>query len=496
MEFLSKFSISQKINFSFYISFAVMTLLIILPFTLIDNVSQTYNQDTKLYTKTQSFIYTINNNLEQITSIGIENALEKKELFSTQHINKKFQEIQKQLKLLQDNKLIQNNPETHKIIRNIQKRVLGYKQIALSIRSEMQDDYEDGVYAILALSQASKKISQEFTSLLKNLRQAHQVHITTLEENITHSILIRISLTIFILVLLLIFNKKVAINIIEELQKLHQLINSFFDVLNKKRDKALHIKINSNDEIGKMAALIDNNIYVAESLLKSERNRARDIELQVDLATKEIKKLNKELHATQKEIIFVMGNIAEEHSKETGLHIKRVASYSFLLAKLAGLDLKEAILLRDVSPMHDIGKLGIPDAVLNKPGRFTDEEFEIMKKHTTIGYKMLSHSKRKLLKTAAIVAYQHHERWDGKGYPQGLKGEEIHIYGRITAIVDVFDALASDRVYKKAWSLEKILKLFEEEKGKQFDPNLMQLFLNNIERFLKSKENIEKREQL
>jgi response regulator RpfG family c-di-GMP phosphodiesterase len=493
MKFLNKLSISQKINFSFYVSFAVMAILIALPFTFIETLNTTYQKDTLAYTKTQNFIHTIHKNLQNITTVGIENALNNTTSSQLQ-INKDFSTIQEQLKHLQESQLIQNNEELKEIMLNIQKRVVGYKHIAFSIKDEMKEDYEDGVYAILALLQTSKKISQEFEILLEELKSIHTQHTNQLQTEIRDSIYSKIIITIFILLILLLLNKKVVANILYELRKLHQLINSFFDVLNRKRTKALHITIDSDDEIGKMAHLIDKNIYVAEQLLESERNRTRDIEIQVDIATKEIKKLNKELHATQKEIIYVMGTIAEEHSKETGLHIKRVASYSFLLAKLAGLDLKEAILLRDVSPMHDIGKLGIPDAILNKPGRFTDEEFSIMKKHTTIGYNMLSHSKRKLLKTAAIVAYEHHERWDGTGYPRKLKGEEIHIYGRITAIVDVFDALASDRVYKKAWPLEKILKLLKEEKGKQFDPQLIQLFLDNIDRFLQSKKYIEKRE--
>jgi HD-GYP domain-containing protein (c-di-GMP phosphodiesterase class II) len=144
--------------------------------------------------------------------------------------------------------------------------------------------------------------------------------------------------------------------------------------------------------------------------------------------------------------------------------------------------------------MHDVGKIGIPDAILNKPGKFTDEEFEVMKSHAELGYKMLKHSSKSILKAAAIVAYEHHEKWDGSGYPRGLKGEEIHIYGRITAIADVFDALGSDRVYKKAWPLKKILNLFEEEKGKHFDPILTELFLDNLEHFLAAKENIETNE--
>ena len=134
--------------------------------------------------------------------------------------------------------------------------------------------------------------------------------------------------------------------------------------------------------------------------------------------------------------------------------------------------------------MHDIGKVAIADDILNKPGKLTYEEFEIMKTHSTLGYEMLKNSTRHILKTSAIVAYEHHERWDGNGYPRGLKGEEININGRITAICDVFDALGSDRIYKKAWELQKILELLKEGKGTQFDPSLVVLFLNNLDQFL------------
>jgi len=134
--------------------------------------------------------------------------------------------------------------------------------------------------------------------------------------------------------------------------------------------------------------------------------------------------------------------------------------------------------------MHDIGKVGIPDSILHKPGKLDEKEWKIMKTHSKLGYNMLKHSQRDILKTAAIVAHEHHEKWNGKGYPKGLAGEKIHIYGRITAIADVFDALGSDRCYKKAWKLDKIIELFQEERGQSFDPNLVDLFLGNIEKFL------------
>lgn len=201
--------------------------------------------------------------------------------------------------------------------------------------------------------------------------------------------------------------------------------------------------------------------------------------------------LNREIIATQKEVISTMGAIGETRSKETGDHVKRVAEYSKLLALKCGLSLEEAEEIKMASPMHDIGKVGIPDNILNKPGKLSEEEFEIMKTHAELGYEMLKGSKQALLKTAAIISMEHHEKWDGSGYPRGLKGEDIHLYGRITAVADVFDALGHDRVYKKAWPLEDILELFKEGRGKHFDPKLIDLFINNLDDFLYIKESFD-----
>ena len=180
--------------------------------------------------------------------------------------------------------------------------------------------------------------------------------------------------------------------------------------------------------------------------LNEELDEYKDhLENKIEEATKDIINLNKEIEDTQKEVIFRMGAIGETRSKETGNHVKRVAEYSKLLALYYGLGEDEAELLKQVSPMHDIGKVGIPDNILNKPGKFTDKEFEIMKQHSKIGYDMLSGTDKPLLKAASIVAYEHHEKWSGGGYPRGIKGEEIHMFGRMTALADVFDALGSDR---------------------------------------------------
>jgi len=235
-------------------------------------------------------------------------------------------------------------------------------------------------------------------------------------------------------------------------------------------------------------------IQVINSKTKNEKFDYRDMERLTLASTYAAEtlvsaKLTKEIDDTQKEVVFTMGAIGESRSKETGNHVKRVAEYSKLLAVAYGLSESESELLKEASPMHDIGKVAIPDAVLNKPGRFTPEERKIMNKHSELGYEMTRHSERALLRAASIIAYEHHEKYDGTGYPRGLKGEEIHIYGRITAIADVFDALGSDRVYKKAWEDKRILKLFKEERGKHFDPKLVDIFFDNIDKIFEIRDN-------
>lgn len=230
----------------------------------------------------------------------------------------------------------------------------------------------------------------------------------------------------------------------------------------------------------------DGQTYIVQATIKpildSYDNIVEYIAIRQDIT--EIYNLQDEIIETQREILERMGELAESRSQETGYHVKRVAEYSALLAKLYGLEEEEIELLRMASPMHDIGKIAISDAILLKPGKLTEEEFAIMKTHATKGHTLFINSKRELLKAAAIVAHEHHEKYDGSGYPRGLKGEDIHIYGRITAIADVFDALGSERVYKQAWEDDKIFQLFKEERGKQFDPRLIDLFFEHLEQFL------------
>lgn len=197
--------------------------------------------------------------------------------------------------------------------------------------------------------------------------------------------------------------------------------------------------------------------------------------------------LNKEIEETQREILYILGEVTEARSEETGHHVKRVSKYCKILGEEYGLTNREVKLLTLASPIHDIGKVAIPDNILLKPGKLTPEEFDIIKTHTSIGHNLLKSSNRELLQTAAIIAHQHHERWDGTGYPQGLKGEDINIYGRIVSIADVFDALGSDRIYKKAWVMDDVLNHFKKERGKQFDPDLVDILFNNLDKFLEIK---------
>lgn len=195
----------------------------------------------------------------------------------------------------------------------------------------------------------------------------------------------------------------------------------------------------------------------------------------------ELNRLNLNFIDIQKDIILRLGEIIETRSHETANHVKRVAQISKVLGEGYGLSEEEIRTLILISPMHDIGKIGISESILNKPGKLTDEEFEIMKRHSQIGYDILKNSDNEILWKAGILSLEHHERYDGTGYPRGVKGEHIHIFARITTVADVYDALRSVRVYKRAWTKEETEAYILEQKGKFFDPVIVDIFMNNID---------------
>jgi len=190
--------------------------------------------------------------------------------------------------------------------------------------------------------------------------------------------------------------------------------------------------------------------------------------------------INREMATTQKELLLTLSGVVESRSRETANHVTRVAELCRLLGKSLGLSGEAIETLVAAAPMHDVGKIAVPDAILSKPGPLTAEERSTMQLHTETGYRILHSSERPLLRAAAVIAREHHERWDGQGYPNGLAGEAISLNGRIVAICDVFDALINARVYKPAWPSDRVVEQLRQDRGTAFDPQLIDHFLENI----------------
>jgi len=220
----------------------------------------------------------------------------------------------------------------------------------------------------------------------------------------------------------------------------------------------------------------------------SLRDCQKKLDDQTTWLNAEVSKATKDLLNREQEIIYRLTKAAEYRDPETGGHIKRMAHYSQYIAKQLGFSSAEQNLLLQAAPMHDIGKVGIPDAILLKPGKLDQSEFEIMKEHPQYGYDILSGSESKLMQLGAEIALSHHEKYDGSGYPNGLKDEEISIYGRIVAVADVFDALTSERPYKKPWSIDDAIGFLRNHSGTHFDRACVYAFLLDMDEVLSIKE--------
>lgn len=218
------------------------------------------------------------------------------------------------------------------------------------------------------------------------------------------------------------------------------------------------------------------------------------LEKEVALKTTALQKALDSSREAEYEITLRLARAAEFRDVETGMHTRRISEMAHVLGELAGLSPEACDVLRYAAPMHDVGKVGIPDQILLKPGKLTEQEFQIMQMHTVIGGNILTHAERyPVLETGRIIALQHHERWDGTGYPEGLSGENIHLNARIVAIADVFDALCSRRPYKPPFPLDESLAIMREGNGTFFDPELLELFLNNVDRFVRIRHQLEDR---
>ncbi len=293
---------------------------------------------------------------------------------------------------------------------------------------------------------------------------------------------------------------KETLKIIKENEKLS--IIPVIMVTANSEEKYNALKLGADDFLSKPIDIEELKLRTLNNAkLKKAREELANINKHLDnlveIRTKELQSALKLAKETEYEISLRLGRASEFRDLETGGHIKRMSRYSALLGKLLGFSKEEEQLLLYASPLHDIGKIGIPDAILLKPARFTAREYEIMKQHTTIGEMMLDDSDDfPVIKIGKLIAKQHHEKFDGSGYPLKLKGDEIHIYARIVAIADVFDALSSKRVYKEGFSIEKSLVIMKEGKGTHFDPEILELFLNNIDKFLKIKEDFPDSEEI
>ena len=247
--------------------------------------------------------------------------------------------------------------------------------------------------------------------------------------------------------------------------------NTIHEIIEYK-DFSRRVEIEYPDEIGDLA--YDFNFMISNFDLAY--SKIKDYALNEAIA-------RKELNLREYETLDVLARASDYKDPETAAHIARVSNYALLLAELLGLDEESRELIYYATPLHDIGKLGIPDAILLKPGRLTDGERTIMYNHTTIGYEIMQNPKSKYLRAGALIAMSHHEYYDGSGYPKGLKGDEIPLFGRIVSLVDVFDALTTKRPYKEAWSFERATEEIAAQRGKHFDPELVDIFLSNLPRF-------------
>lgn len=242
----------------------------------------------------------------------------------------------------------------------------------------------------------------------------------------------------------------------------------FVTAMSEDRDETRGFQLGAVDYITKP---------VSAAIVKARVKTHLSLHNQKRLLEEEVQERTQELDATRIEIIRRLSRAAEYKDNETGQHIVRMSHYSRILARQAGLPEHYCELIYNAAPMHDVGKIGIPDVILNKPGKLAPEEWDIMKQHVVIGAEILGeHHSDPLLRMSYNIALTHHEKWDGSGYPNAIAGEDIPLEGRITAIADVFDALTSTRPYKKAWTIDAAMDLIDSEAGKHFDPDLVEHF--------------------
>jgi len=229
--------------------------------------------------------------------------------------------------------------------------------------------------------------------------------------------------------------------------------------------------------------------HAAEDMAKANRELMEEVRRRT-MAETQLLAVNRELSSTQKEIMVTLSEVVEFRSKETARHVARVGEYVRVLCAARNIPAEETQLIADAAPMHDIGKISVSDDILNKPAGLSDAEMTIMREHTLVGFNLLNKSDRPLIKMAALIALEHHEYWNGSGYPYGKAGQSISFAGRVVCLCDVFDALSSYRPYKEAWELARILDYLREERGRMFDPELVDALFLRLDEFLAIAKNL------
>ena len=262
--------------------------------------------------------------------------------------------------------------------------------------------------------------------------------------------------------------------------------------LTGKEGRLRAVEVGANDFIGRPVDKTELKVRVTSLLRVKEAQDAGkryEAELETTVASRtealrqallEMSEAQRKTYHAQLETIERLALAAEYKDEDTACHIKRMSHYSELLARRLALPPKECEIILHASPMHDVGKIGTPDAILLKPGKLTPEEWVVMKQHTIMGGRILGGSSSEVLQVGEVIALSHHEKWDGSGYPNGLAGESIPLHGRVCAVSDVFDALTSKRPYKEAIPNEKALQIMREGRGKHFDPRILDLFMDNM----------------
>lgn len=448
----------------------LLVLLISLASMLVLYLNQsTYLTQIELYNRANNAILSMNVDILQIRHAEKKFFVEQNGQYLKQH--KKYLESFSQT-LQHLLKLAQKVSVENKDLQGLLPQITDYEQ---RFRLFINENAITSPQIRMARYNDLNRSADQIEASLNRMKQELKPHFdeSVVQSKQTSSIIIMVTVAILLLSIMFIF------------RSLARSFDAFLLFFKKAKTSHFHL---SGDKFGftefKEMADFANEMIDARLVAENQLHDLNEhLEERVEQGIAEIKTLNHEIEETQSEVVSTMGSIGESRSRETGNHVKRVAEFSCILAIQYGLEKVQAEMLKEVSPMHDIGKIAIPDKILNKPGKLNFQEREIMDTHTTLGYNMLNFSNKPLFHAASIVAHEHHEKWDGSGYPRGLKGEAIHIFGRITAVVDVFDALASDRCYKKAWPDDKIIDLLKQQSGKHFDPQLVTLFIENIEQF-------------